>query len=90
MFFIFFCTFFAFYLVVSKLFTNFAAGNQIMHTYDAMGNWQMTTYYTRKVALVENHRDRTIDSLNQRTVPCTSKGLHMKQYLPYQRLALMR
>ena len=71
MFFIFFCTFFALYLVVSKLFTNFAGGNQIVHTYDAMGNWQMTTYYTRKMALVENHRDRTNDTLNQRTVPCT-------------------
>ena len=71
MFFIFFSTFFALYLVVSKLFTNFAAGNQIVHTYDAMGNWQMTTYYTRKVALVENHRDWTNDTPNQRTVPCT-------------------
>jgi hypothetical protein len=69
MFFIFFSTFLAFYLVVSKLFTNFAAENQIVHTYDAMGNWQMTTYYTRKVALVENHRDRTNDTLNQKTVP---------------------
>ena len=43
MFFIFFCIFFAFYLVVSKLFTNFAAGNQIVHDYDAMGNRQRIT-----------------------------------------------
>ena len=31
----------------------FTNGNQIVHDYDAMGNRQMTTYYTRKVALVE-------------------------------------
>ena len=28
-------------------------GNQIVHTYDAMGNRLKTTYYTRKVALVD-------------------------------------
>ena len=31
----------------------FTNGNQIVHHYDAMGNRLRTTYYTRKVALVE-------------------------------------
>ena len=31
----------------------FSNGNQIVHTYDAMGNRLRTTYYTRKVDLVE-------------------------------------
>ena len=31
----------------------FSNGNQIVHIYDAMGNRLRTTYYTRKVALVE-------------------------------------
>ena len=31
----------------------FSNGNQIVHNYDLMGNRLRTTYYTRKVALVE-------------------------------------
>lgn len=31
----------------------FTNGNQIVHNYDLMGNRLRTTYYTRKVALVE-------------------------------------
>jgi len=35
------------------LLVQFSNGNQIVHHYDAMGNRLRTTYYTRKVALVE-------------------------------------
>ena len=31
--------------------------------------------FLRFVCVLENHRDRTIDTLNQRTVPCTSQKI---------------